>query len=198
MTRSQTSRRRSPFYFAVGGALVACYCAGYIEPFPKELAVSTLTLGVVTAGFTATKRSMLLSMGGSRVLKFAKSSGYGKVLLDYFGQGIYGGFSLILVSAIRLLMPSDLMPHPTLWMLWFAFFSASLVFTIAALVRNERIMALAIRVLDGWRNPARSSAPHPRPETRSSRTGRAPPPPHVIKMTFHAMRGFRNKVFPAS
>ena len=142
MIHRPTLEEYAPYGIAIPVAVAAWFWAEYIQPFPGELAVSTLTLGVVTAAFTATKRNMLLSMSGTRVLKFARKTGYGQILLGYFGQAVFGGFSLVLISVARLLLPPDLQPWPALWSFWLALWSAAVTIMVGALIRNEMVMSL--------------------------------------------------------
>jgi len=115
---------------------------------------STMTLGFVVAGFMATHRNMLLSMQGTTVIAFATRTGYGRDVLTYLGQSIWGGLVLTAVSAMHLLLPAG-------WgqKVLFAFWIAALVMVFASLMRNEVLMA---RIFARWMEDQKpSGSPSP-------------------------------------
>ena len=99
---SRRSERYLPFVVAVlaGGAAAVADAIADVEPFSRLVSVGTMTLGVVVAGFTATQRNMLLGMAGTKVLRFAATTGYHKDVLDYLAHCIYAALFVTAVSAV--------------------------------------------------------------------------------------------------
>ena len=95
-----------------------------------------MALGLIVAGFTATQRNMLLSMSGSRVLRFAASTGYYKDILNYLTGCVYAGLSVTVLSLIGIFL-EDCGVWQSVWM---AIWVGSIVLIICVLVRNELLM----------------------------------------------------------
>lgn len=136
-----------PYIGAFLIAFVAAYFSDLIEPFTKPLAASTLTFGMVVAGFTATQRNMLLGMGGSRVIEFAVKTNNHRHILNYNWQCVAGGLSVVAVSFIYLLLPCPPERTDIVWKGWLALWTGSITLTLLALLRNEWIMR---RIVMRW------------------------------------------------
>ena len=122
--------------------LVAWILYDHMLVLSATVFASTMTLGFVVAGFMATHRNMLLSMQGTTVIAFATRTGYGRDVLTYLGQSIWGGLVLTAVSAMHLLLPAG----------W-----GQEVF--ASLMRNEVLMA---RIFARWMEDQKpSGSPSP-------------------------------------
>ena len=109
----------------------------HLPSVPEPLAATTVTVGVVIAGFTATQRNMLLGMKDLPLLKTMATTGHDADLTLYLRQCLWSCIALILVSGTRFFL-EDLPPVFTpLWtIIWFGNFA----FVITSTVRNERLI----------------------------------------------------------
>lgn len=135
---SSRVERLAPVALAAVGAGVALVVdlVWEHEPFSRHVATGAMALGLIVAGFTATQRNMLLSMSGSRVLRFAASTGYYKDILNYLTGCVYAGLSVTVLSLIGIFL-EDCGVWQSVWM---ATWVGSIVLIICVLVRNELLM----------------------------------------------------------
>ena len=96
-----------------------------------------MALGLIVAGFTATQRNMLLGMGGSKVLRYAATTGFYKEILKYLAHCISAGLFVTLVSMVGIFISRS----GWAWPLWLALWVGSIILVVAFLVRNELLMA---------------------------------------------------------
>ena len=95
-----------------------------------------MAIGLIVAGFTATQRNMLLSMSGSRVLRFAATTGYYKDVLHYLSECIYAGLFATFLSLIGIFLEDC-----GVWQsVWLGALVGSILLIICILVRNEVLM----------------------------------------------------------
>ena len=138
---SRKAERHGPYFLAVIAAVITAVMvvvfASEAEPFSRFISVGTMTLGVVVAGFTATQRNMLLSMGGTKVLRFAATTGYYKDVRDYLAQCIHAALFVVVVSAAGIFISEN----SWAWFLWLAFWVGSLVLVLVFMIRNEVLMS---------------------------------------------------------
>ena len=141
----RTIERWHPCVLAVLSAAIAAAFANRVPHFPVAVAAGTMTLGVVVAGFTATQRNMLLSMGGSRIMRFAVKSGRYEDVLAYLKHCIWWGLTATAVSIARFFVDECVLAkHDWAWTLWLAACIGVLVGVLASIVRNERLMFIVI------------------------------------------------------
>ena len=107
-----------------------------MSPLPKTVPVAIMTFGIVTSGFAATQRNMLLTMGGSRVLRFAATTGYYKEITAYLMQSIYMGLLTTGISGTGIFIENN---NP-LWIIW----TTATTYTVSAILftimRNEQLV----------------------------------------------------------
>ena len=109
-------------------------------PVSKSLPVGTMTFGIVTSGFAATQRNMLLGMRGSTVLRVAQRTGYHHDILAYLMHCAYAGLSVSGVSVVGFFI-SDV---PLAWSVWTVLVTFTVVLVLALTVRNEWLMSRVI------------------------------------------------------
>ncbi len=103
---------------------------------PVVVPVATMTFGVVTSGFTATQRNMLIGMKGAEVLAYASRTGFGYDLLGYLRQGSMAGVAVIVISLIGVFGAFYSWPHIS----WMPLLTGAISFVACVTYRNERIM----------------------------------------------------------
>lgn len=136
---SRTTERYLPLLAgAIAGGAIGCadVFAG-VEPFSRLASVGTMTLGVVVAGFTATQRNMLLGMGGTKVLRYAATTGYYKDVLDYLAHCIYASLLVTVVSVAGIFVENGGWARSS----WLALWVGSIVLVVALMIRNECLMS---------------------------------------------------------
>lgn len=133
-----TSRNFWRFFPHVLAAIFATAATAYdammgLKSFPMHVTAGTMALGMIVAGFTATQRNMLLSMTGSKILRFAAKTDYYKDILHYLRECIYAGLFVTAISLFGLFISEC-----GLWReVWLFFWVGSITLTICILVRNE-------------------------------------------------------------
>ena len=137
--------RYYPLIAAGSAAVVAIWFASDIPPFSDALAAGTMTFGIVVAGFSATQRNMLLGMGGTRVMRIIVESGYHRDILDYTKHSVYAGLLVALISGVRFFVYGVALQDSWVWTLWLACWTGSVIFVLAQLWRNERLMFLLVK-----------------------------------------------------
>ena len=126
-----------PFLLSGTVVILSFSFASKIPPVSGVLCAGTMTLGVVVAGFTATQRNMLLSMGGSRVMRFAADTTYYRDVLTYLVQCIYASLFVVVISLIGAFITKEM----GVWRYWLAFWSGSVFLLLALMIRNELLMS---------------------------------------------------------
>ena len=134
---SRNTERYGPFFPAAITAVVIAVFASEAESFSRFISVGTMTLGVVVAGFTATQRNMLMSMGGTKVLRFAATTGYYRDVRDYLAWCIYAALFVVVVSGAGIFVNCN----SWAWSLWLALWVGSVVLVLGFMVRNEILMS---------------------------------------------------------
>ncbi len=134
-TMSRSGERLWPLVVAVVAGGLASVYLDHI-PSPEHMATATMALGLIVAGFTETQRSVLLSMSGSKVLRFAATSGYYKDILNYLADCVCAGLFAAFVSLIGIFLGS----HGMWQSVWSAFWIGSILLMILVLVRNQWLM----------------------------------------------------------
>ncbi|WP_428097982.1 hypothetical protein [Candidatus Rariloculus sp.] len=142
---SRTIEFNAPYAIAAIAAIAAGVCAQKIPVFPEGLAAATMTFGVVVAGFTATQRTMLLTMTGKKVMQFMASAGYHDDVLMYLRQCIWAGLLFVATSALRFFISDVIWQHFWIWRLWLAIWTGLLALVLVYIVRNERLMFLIVK-----------------------------------------------------
>ncbi len=145
--------RRGERLWPLAVAFVAGGLSGvYLDHIPslEHMATATMALGLIVAGFTETQRNMFLSMSGSKVLRFAATSGYYKDILNYLADCVYAGLFATLVSLIGIFLGDRGM-----WQsIWAAFWIGSILLMILVLVRNQWLMhRVFTRFMEEQRRP---------------------------------------------
>ncbi len=148
-TMSRRGERLWPLVVAVvAGGLAGMYLDHI--PSPEHMATATMALGLIVAGFTETQRNMLLSMSGSKVLRFAATSGYYKDILNYLADCVCAGLFATLVSLIGIFLGD----HDMWQSVWSAFWIGSILLMILVLVRNQWLMhRVFTRFMEEQRKP---------------------------------------------
>ena len=127
-----TMSRKSEWFLLIFAAFFAGFL-GFIYsdqmPNSKNMASSAMALGLIVAGFTETQRNMLLSMSGSKVLRFAAKTGYYKNILNYLAECVYAGLFVTFISLIGFFLAD----HIFLQSIWSAFWFGSILLMILIL-----------------------------------------------------------------
>ena len=127
-----------PFLAGVcAGVLVAILAGEHAAKLAVGLSAVGTALGVIVAGFTATQRSMLLVMVGSKILRHLARARYDEDALSYLGQTIYLGVVVSVLSVSGIFLPS----HHSVWLGCFVGVASAMFLT---LLRNEMIMGIVI------------------------------------------------------
>jgi len=106
------------------------------EPDFEYIIAATIPLGLIVAGFTETQRNMLLSMSGSKVLRFAANSGYYEDILGYLSDCVYAGLFATVVSVTGIFLGEN----EFLNSVWLATWVGSISLMVAVLARNQILM----------------------------------------------------------
>ena len=133
-----------PFFIGlVAGIAAAAFLRNCrVEPL-EGLPIIGTTLGVIISGFAATQRSMLLTLGGTRILRHLVRTEYHNDVLTYMMQCIYAGIVVSVVSVFGMFVE----PRSTAWSLWVGCFVGALATTFIILVRNEMMTVRVIKRL---------------------------------------------------
>ena len=116
--------------------VASCLVVWDFSNCPIAVPAATMTFGVVVAGFTATQRNMLLTMGGSRILRFASTTGYDRHTIDYFDQSIRAGILVVVVSIIAIFLIHYAKPMWT----WLPVLCGAIALAGSTIYRNECVM----------------------------------------------------------
>lgn len=131
------------FSFSIAGITSYLFLPEETLIFQNFIFTSTATFGFIVAGFTATQRNMLFGMSGSRVIKFAVSSGYYKDVIKSLRSCIFSAFGMIIISMILLFLSRSACSWA--WRLCFSLWVGFLVMVIHRLILNERVMFLIVK-----------------------------------------------------
>jgi len=135
-----------PIFLAITAGVVSG--TGFIHwdylSSPSTIAVSTIAIGLIVAGFADTQRSLLLSMMNSEVIRKLANSEYSKDILYYFSQCIFAGLFTTSISFVGIFLGNSNVCSQT-WckicqQIWWGFWVSSIVLMISILFRNQRIM----------------------------------------------------------
>ena len=117
---------------------------------------ATLTFGIVVSGFVATQRNLLLTMGGSQLVRYAVRTGLYKDVLNYLAQCIWAGLGVTFLSVLGMVCPN----HPIAWSIWLPIQSALLMLVLCLIIRNEILMFRVVkRYWEERATPRRSRLP---------------------------------------
>ena len=132
-----------PLLPAVPVALFAWVCTAGLDLDDPPMAVpgATMTLGIVVSGFVATQRNMLLPMVGSRVLRFAVTTGYYKDIVSYLMDCILAGLLLTGFSLAAFFLGD----RALIWQIWFTGLAGLVALVVFLVFRNELLMGRVIR-----------------------------------------------------
>ena len=129
--------RRVPFVAAVlAGIGTGVFTWQWNVSSSIAIPAATLTFGIVVSGFVATQRNLLLTMGGSRLVRYAVNNGLYKDVLNYLAQCIWAGLSVTFLSILGMLLCN----YPTAWSFWLPIQLGGVVLVICLIVRNETLM----------------------------------------------------------
>lgn len=127
--------------FAVGGGAGWAIFSCETEPPPTTIPVASMTFGIIVAGFTATQRNMLLTMSGSRVLRFLTTTRYYNDVILYFMQCIYAGLFLTLLSVGGLFLGDN----ELFWSLWLSGLVFAITSVLGLVLRNEIVAVRLVK-----------------------------------------------------
>ena len=123
----------------VTGAVLYSY---ELRAIPRAIPAGIMTFGIVVAGFAATQRNMLLTLGGTEVLNRLRTTKHGHDVLDYLMHCVYSGVGLSVVAVLGLLFSDDSALFCWLWLILITFFIALI---LGSVVRNEVIMKRVVK-----------------------------------------------------
>ena len=132
-----------PIAFAVLGgvcSLTLALLAG-MSSIPTAMIATTMTFGIVMAGFSATQRNMLFSLRGSRVIRHAIEINQINRVLSYLAVNPFVGLGLTLYSFLGFLTVDE----PIAVRVWVTVLGALVFFALACLTRNEIVMYLILK-----------------------------------------------------
>ena len=112
-----------------------------IKPLPLALPAATMTFGIVVAGFAATQRNMLLTMSGSEVLRFARTTGYYEDIISYLTNGIHAGLLVTLISLCGFFLGENC----ALWTAWLSVLTGGVALVLGLTARNEMLSNRLVR-----------------------------------------------------
>lgn len=112
-----------------------------LETMMVPILASSMTFGIVLAGFSATQRNMLFTMRNSQVIKRLKKIDHMETVLKYLSRTSYVGIIIVLLSFLGFFVSE----YSDLARVWIAFLGGSIFGSIAYLVRNERVMELVLK-----------------------------------------------------
>ena len=132
-----------PFFFgvAVGAVSAVASLKWGINTIPTALPAGAMTFGIVVAGFTATQRNMLLTMGASRTLRFMTKNHLDYRVLGYFMHCIYAGLVVSGIAAIGFFLNCVSPYH----IIWFSCLLGGIAVVLALIGRNELVMRIMVR-----------------------------------------------------
>ena len=135
--------KRGPVASAVLGAAIVLALTYLVEldGIRVPLFASSMTFGVVLAGFSATQRNMMFTMRNSRVIVRAKQINQLEPILKYLSRTTHVGILLTLFSFVGFFVGD----HSELVRIWMVGIGALVFFSIALLTRSELVMALLLR-----------------------------------------------------
>ena len=107
----------------------------------RTIPAATMTFGIVVAGFVAAQRNMLLTMTGSRVLRFVLKTNYYKHIINYLMDCIWAGLLVVLISLAGFLLKEG----SPLWPVWTSALGGSVVLVVGLVCRNELLITLVVR-----------------------------------------------------
>ena len=135
-------------YWPVVLATVAAIVTGTIlysyelRAIPRAIPAGIMTFGIVVAGFAATQRNMLLTLGGTELLNRLRTTGHGHDVLDYLMQCVYAGVGLSVAAVLGFLFSDNSALFCWLWLILITFFIALI---LSSVVRNEMIMKRVVK-----------------------------------------------------
>ena len=112
-----------------------------LESIIVPILASSMTFGIVLAGFSATQRNMLFTMRNSQVIKRLKKIDHMETVLAYLSRTSYVGIFIVLLSFIGFFVTD----YSHVARVWIAVLGGSIFGSVAYLVRNERVMELVLR-----------------------------------------------------
>lgn len=104
-----------------------------IRKVPVIFPGACLTLGIVVASFTATQKSMLLTMGGSKLVRYAVTTGFYKDIVAYLREALASGL-LVAILAVPALLVDD---KAIIWNVWVPLQLGAFTLIVGLIARNE-------------------------------------------------------------
>ena len=112
-----------------------------LESLMVPILASSMTFGIVLAGFSATQRNMLFTMRNSQVIKRLKKIDHMETVLAYLSRTSYVGIIIVLFSFLGFFVTD----YAHVARVWIALLGGSISCAIAYLARNERVMELVLK-----------------------------------------------------
>lgn len=138
------AEKYGPTAFAIIGGSLSFVATLLIETSTVSanlIATTTMTFGIVLAGFSGTQRNMLISIRRTRVIDRAIDINQIERVLSYLTKSSYVGLVLALYSFAGFFIDD----HLVVLRAWIAGLGALVFFAIAHLARNEIIMSLILK-----------------------------------------------------
>lgn len=134
--------RFGPYFAAVAVAGITAFVmfSWDIKTLPQSIPVGTMTFGIVAAGFAGAQRSMLLTMTGAKVLRFAVRTGYHRDILAYLMDGIIAGVTVASISVIGFFSST----HTVFWNMWVSAITGAIALVICVTTRNELLIGRVV------------------------------------------------------
>ena len=132
-----------PLVFGVLGAALVLGLSYLIafDKIPFPALASSMTFGVVLAGFSATQRNMMFTMRNSRVITRARQIRLLEPILLYLSRTSHVGIVLTLYSFIGFFVGE----HVEVVRACMVGLGGLVFYSIALLIRNELVMALLLK-----------------------------------------------------